>query len=267
MLISIDGRRPGAVANASGSGKRSYVRLARSWSEVEAAQRLRWRVFAEEMGARIDSIRPGLDCDVFDHHCDHLLAFDTLSGKVIGTYRILLPRSADQLGSLYAEREFDLTPLKPLRARAAELGRSCIDPSWRGSAVLPQLWAALVTYARDQGLSHLIGCASVPMADGGVFAANLFRTMQSSLVSSCLRVQPLNPLDVNRLATDGSVEAPALIRGYLKIGARVCGTPSVDPDFNTADFLMLLDLNEISARFARRFDAASRTDLRLDRAA
>ena len=122
MLIrmdrGIDVTRPAELA----AGRRFYVRLARSWSEVEAAQRLRWRVFADEMGARLGSGRPGIDWDIFDDHCDHLLAFEAEQGRVIGTYRILTPEGAARLGACYSEREFDLSPLSVLRPRAAEIG-------------------------------------------------------------------------------------------------------------------------------------------------
>lgn len=260
MLIRID---RGFETNRSAeitSGRRFYVRLARSWSEVEAAQRLRWRVFADEMGARLDSGRPGIDWDQFDDHCDHLLAFEAGEGRVIGTYRILRPDRAARLGTCYSEREFDLAPLAALRPKAAEIGRSCVDPAWRGSAVLALMWSALIEYARERGLSHLMGCASVPLNDGGIYAANLYHALKQDLVESRLRVQPHVGLDVSRLATGEPTRAPTLIRGYLRVGARICGLPAVDYEFNTADFLMLLDIDAISSRFARRFELGSKQD-------
>lgn len=258
MLIRIDrgfeANRPADLT----TGRRFYVRLARSWSEVEAAQRLRWRVFSDEMGARIDSGRPGIDWDMFDDHCDHLLAFEGDEGRVIGTYRILTPEGAARLGACYAEREFDLSPLSVVRPRAAEIGRSCVDPAWRGSAVLALMWSALIEYARERGLSYLMGCASVSMVDGGIYAANLYDALRPNMVDPALRVQPRIGLDVRRLATGEPARAPTLIRGYLRVGAKICGLPAVDADFNTADFLMLLDIDSISSRFARRFEASTR---------
>lgn len=258
MLIRLDrgfeANRPADLTER----RRFYVRLARSWSEVEAAQRLRWRVFAEEMGARLQSNQPGIDWDHFDDHCDHLLAFEAEHGRVIGTYRILRPDCATRLGGGYSEREFDLTPLAMLRPRAAEIGRSCVDPAWRGSAVLALMWAALIEYARERNLSYLMGCASVSMSDGGIYAANLFHSLRQDLVEPRLRVKPRVGLDVRNLATGEIVRAPTLIRGYLRVGAKICGLPAVDPDFNTADFLMLLDINSISKRFARRFETSAR---------
>src|SRR5262249_9115340 len=47
--------------------------IARTPDEVRAAQRLRHRVFAEEMQARLETTEEGLDADVYDPHCEHLL--------------------------------------------------------------------------------------------------------------------------------------------------------------------------------------------------
>lgn len=256
MLVTVDGSQRESWPTEAQTGRRFYVRLARSWSEVEAAQRLRWRVFSEELGARLESKVPGLDCDAFDDHCDHLLAFEASGGRVVGTYRILTPNGATRAGGCYAEREFILTPLSKLRTRTAEIGRSCVDPAWRGSAVLALLWSGVVNYARERKLSYLIGCASVSMADGGAYAADLFKSLRPHMIGPDLQVKPLRGLDVDRLATGAIAEPPTLIRGYLRAGAQVCGIPAVDPDFNTADFLMMLDIEAISKRFARRFELA-----------
>ena len=111
---------------------------ARHEEDLRAAQQLRWRVFAEEMGARL---RPppgtpaGLDVDLFDAHCEHLIvrtvATQTEPAKVVGTYRVLMPAAARRLGGLYSDLEFDLVRLARLRPGLAELGRSCIAPGWR----------------------------------------------------------------------------------------------------------------------------------------
>jgi putative hemolysin len=95
------------------------VGFARSQSDILEAQRLRYRVFAGEMGANLPSRTPGVDHDVFDPYCDHLVVRDTQSGEVVGTYRILSPENARQVG-YYSENEFDLTRLQHLRSRLVE---------------------------------------------------------------------------------------------------------------------------------------------------
>jgi putative hemolysin len=254
MLIPLDPRPAGYELRDAAQPQRFYVRLAKTWSEVEAAQRLRWRVFSDEPGARLRTGRPGLDWDQFDDHSDHLLAFDSAQGRVVGTYRILPPQNISRLGGSYSDTEFDLSALSHLRQKAAEIGRACIDPAWRGSTVLALMWTGLIQYARERELAHLLGCASVPIDDGGTYAANLYESLRGQLAPASLQAVPIRGLDIERLKTGEPVQAPPLIRGYLRAGAKICGRPAVDPQFNTADFLMLLDINALSRRYARRFD-------------
>ncbi len=253
MQMRMDDRRGSKQGNGdSGRGALLSVRLARTWDEVEAAQRLRWRVFAQEMGARLGS-QIGVDQDRFDDHCDHLIAVDQASGRVVGTYRILPPSGATRLGELYADSEFDLSPLGHLRGDMMEIGRSCIDPVWRGSAVMAMLWGALYRYAVDRSIRTMLGCASVSLSDGGAYAADLARQLESAWVAPALRVRPRTALPVDALARGEAVEAPTLIRGYLRAGARVGGPPALDQAFNCADFLMILPIDQMSERFVRRF--------------
>lgn len=44
-----------------------------------------------------------------------------------------------------------------------------------------------------------------------------------------------------------------LLAAYLRLGARVCGEPSWDPEFGTADFFVLVSVQKLAARYARRF--------------
>ena len=115
---------------------------ARDIEEVRQAQRLRYQVFAQEMGARLAvpaGAPEGHDIDMFDPYCEHLLVRakiaanggDDEPGPVIGTYRVLTPAAAQRVGGLYSDTEFDLTRLRPLRAKMVELGRSCLHPDWR----------------------------------------------------------------------------------------------------------------------------------------
>ena len=67
------------------------------------------------------------------------------------------------------------------------------------------------------------------------------------------RVFPKCPLPLERIEPRLDAEVPALIKGYLRAGAWICGQPAWDPDFNTADLLMLLPISRISPRYARHF--------------
>lgn len=234
---------------------------ARHLDEVRAAQRLRYRVFVEEMGARLSppcGTPEGLDVDVFDRFCEHLLVRsredERQPARVIGTYRVLTPWAAQRAGGLYSETEFDLTRLRGLRADMVELGRSCVDPDWRSGGVIMALWAALGEFMVRNRLHTMIGCASVGMRDGGHVAASLWEQLrQSHLAPLEYQVQPRLPLPVGRLERHHAVEPPALIKGYLRCGAQVLGAPAWDPDFNTADLPLMMRLNDLPARYRRHF--------------
>ena len=234
---------------------------AREPADVRAAQRLRWQVFADEMGARLVPPRgtpPGHDADMFDPSCEHLLVRSVAGGdapaRVVGTCRVLTPDAARLVGGLYSDTEFDLTRLRPLRGQVAELGRSCIDPAWRSGAAIMLLWSSLAAFMHRNGLRKMIGCASIPMADGGHAAASLWRRLERAHLAPIeQRVHPRLPLPVDELRGDLDVEPPALIKGYLACGAKVLGAPAWDPDFGTADLPMMLDLADLPPAYRRRF--------------
>jgi putative hemolysin len=233
---------------------RYHVSLAVDDSEIREAQRLRYKVFAEEMGARLSSLYPGLDTDLYDPYCDHLLVREMSSGEVVGTYRILTPDSAQRVGSYYSEQEFDLTRLNFLRPRMAELGRSCVHPAHRSGGVIARLWIGLADYMTRYGYEYIVGCASVGMAEGGHAAASIHRQLvEHHLAPIEWRVTPRTRLPLESL-DDGSVaNLPPLIKGYTRMGAMICGEPAWDPDFNTADMLMLLPMAQLNRGYARRF--------------
>ena len=237
---------------------------ARHLDEVRAAQRLRHRVFVGEMGARLTppaGTPAGHDADAFDAHCEHLLVRTVATrhepGRVVGTYRVLTPWAATRAGGLYSDGEFDLGALQPLRPGLVELGRSCVDPDYRHGGVILALWAALGGFMQRNRLDTMVGCASVGMRDGGHFAASLWEQLRHSHPAPTdLQVTPRLPLPVDQLERHHAVEAPPLIKGYLRCGARVLGAPAWDPDFNTADLPLMMRLADLPARYRRHFLAA-----------
>lgn len=234
---------------------RYTVALARDEAEVRAAQRLRYDVFAGEMGARLSTPLPGHDIDPFDAHCDHLLVHDTLTGQVVGTYRLLPPERVAAAGRLYAESEFDLTPLDALRPGLVEVGRSCVHPDHRDGTVIGLIWAGLAHYMLDRGHQWLAGCCSIPLADGGALASATWdRVRARHLAPQEHRVRPLRPwIPRAAPASAAPTELPALLRGYLRLGARVCGEPAHDPDFGVADLYVLLSMRSVGPRYLRHF--------------
>jgi putative hemolysin len=228
--------------------------FAQNAADVEEAQRLRYKVFAEEMGARLSTRKAGVDEDIFDPYCDHLLVRDGDSNEVVGTYRILSPEKARKIGGFYSQGEFDLTRIAHLRDRMVEVGRSCVHPDYRSGAVIALLWAGLAEYMERGGYEYLIGCASISMADGGHVAASLYERFKVDNMSPVeWRVRPRNPLPLGALNRELNPPMPPLIKGYLRLGAYICGDPAWDPDFNTADLLVLLPLAHLNRRHARHF--------------
>ena len=229
------------------------VRLAATPSEVREAQKLRWRVFADEMGARLTSREHGVDRDLFDPYCEHLIVRDEAAGRIVGTYRILTPDAARRVGSYYSETEFDLTRFQHIRNRLVEIGRSCIDPDYRSGSVIALLWAGLARFMTERGYDYLMGCASIGMADGGHAAAAIYQQLEEHLAPAEWRVFPRLRLPVEALRDGNGAEMPPLIKGYIRAGAIVCGEPAWDPDFNTADLLLLLQMNAADSRYTRHF--------------
>ena len=162
---------PGAAQVAPARGA-IEVTWARHLDEVREAQRLRFEVFAAEMGARLTTPVPGHDVDLFDDYCEHLLVRDAQSLQVIGTYRVLTPAQAKRVGGTYSDTEFDLTRLRSLRPRMVELGRSCVHPDHRHGGVIMALWGALAEFMVRNQLDTMIGCASIPMLHNGVVSGD-----------------------------------------------------------------------------------------------
>jgi len=236
--------------------------LAVSWArhsdEVRQAQRLRFRVFSEEMGARLDTTLSGHDVDLFDNYCEHLLVRDQVTQEVIGTYRVLTPAQARRVGSTYSDIEFDLTRLRSLRERMVELGRSCVHPDYRHGGVIMALWGALAEFMVRNKLDTMIGCASIPMLHNGIVSGDVAASIWHQLKQSHMapiehHVHARLPLPVDQLDSSLAVDPPALIKGYLRLGAKILGAPAWDPDFNTADLPMMMRINDLPPRYRKHF--------------
>ncbi|MEV0998965.1 GNAT family N-acyltransferase [Nonomuraea sp. NPDC050202] len=225
---------------------RYTVGMASSAADLQAAQRLRYAVFAGEMGARLDSPVSGLDADRFDAYCDHLLVRD--GDQVVGTYRLLPPGRTERL---YSDAEFDLTGLAPLRKGLVEAGRTCVHPDHRDGAVVALMWAGIARYMVSGGYRWLAGCCSVPLGDGGALAAAVMERVP--LGPEEHRVRPRTPWRPGRVALPDRFVPPPLLRGYLRLGSWVCGEPAHDRDFGTADFFMLLSMANVNTRYLRHF--------------
>src|SRR5574343_1072628 len=247
---------PQVVAPASASG--IEVQWARQLDEVREAQRLRYAVFAGEMGARLSTPLAGHDIDLFDDYCEHLLVRDVATRQVVGTYRVRTPAQSRRVGSTYSDTEFDLVRLRGVRSKMVELCRSCVHPDHRHGGVIMALWGALAEFMVRNQLDTMIGCASIPMLHNGVVSGDLAASIWHQLRKTHLapieyRVFPRLPLPVDELDQTLAVEPPALIKGDLRLGAKILGAPAWDPDFNTADLPMMMRIDDLPSRYRKHF--------------
>ncbi len=249
------------AANRHDAGRFSTL-WAQHLDEVRAAQRLRFSIFSGEMGARLESSTnaayPEHDIDLFDDYCEHLLVRDQVSQQVVGTYRVLTPAQAKRIGSTYTDTEFDLTRLRGMRERMVELGRSCVHRDYRHGGVIMALGDALFKFMLRNQFETMIGCASIPMFHNGVVGGHAAASIWSRLRKTHLaafehQVFARRPLPLARLDATLEVDAPALIKGYLRLGAKVLGPPAWDPAFNSADLPIMARLEDLPARYRKHF--------------
>lgn len=226
---------------------------------IEAAQRLRYDVFSSEAGFTLRNATDGRDADRFDEYCDHLLVRDDTSGALVGCYRMLPPTGAIAAGGLYTATEFDVGALDPLRPSLVEMGRAAVRPGHRNGAVVLLMWAGILAYLDRCGYDYVTGCISVPVCGGGEPGSRLrgVRDHVARRHASPYRLTPHRPIVLDGRGLDDITaparpELPPLMRGYLRLGARICGEPAHDQDFGVGDFPALLARAEADTRYLRR---------------
>ncbi|MEO7660268.1 MAG: hypothetical protein ABIV48_11700, partial [Pyrinomonadaceae bacterium] len=69
------------------------------------------------------------------------------------------------------------------------------------------------------------------------------------------RVKPIRNelISDDRTAIGEKVELPNLFRMYLRLGARVCSSPMLDPEFGTIDFFVVFDSKRMNRKYHRMF--------------
>lgn len=262
------GRRFDAIDTGAALGRIGSleVRLARDPGEVAAAQEIRFRVFYEELGARQD-VANGLDqrdADRFDAFCDHLLVVDTsLQGpdhkRIVGTYRLLRQETAEMTGGFYSEDEFELDRLVARHpgVKFLELGRSCVLPAYRSKRTIEVLWQGIWAYINHYSIGVMTGCASfhgtVPAAHAEAlsYLAHNFRAEAPWDVRAVPgRCHPMDLMPPEAISPRSAITAmPPLIKGYLRLGAKIGDGCVIDHDFGTTDVFIVMPISSISARY------------------
>ena len=224
---------------------------------LREAQALRFAVFSGELKATLKGADQGLDMDDYDLHCRHIGVRDLNTGRLVATTRLLDHQAASGLGRFYSEEEFSLHGLRHLQGPILEIGRTCVDPAYRNGGTIAVLWAELAEVLNEGGYSYLMGCASIPMQDGGVQAKAIMQRLRDRyLCTEHLRAEPKKPLPPLEVPGNVIAEMPPLLKAYMRLGAKICGEPCWDEDFQVADVFILLKRDDLCPRYARHFKAA-----------
>ncbi|MEK7723597.1 MAG: GNAT family N-acyltransferase [Acidobacteriota bacterium] len=234
------------------------VRFARSWTEIDAALRLRFAVFNLELGEGLQtSYLTGRDEDKFDRFAFHLICLEKNTNEIVGTYRLQIWETACTVSGFYTSTEFKLgeLPLEVLTA-GLEMGRACIARQHRHTKVLFLLWKGLARLAKLQGKRYFFGCCSLT-SQSEEEGFKVFRLLQKgNSFHESFWVAPqagyLLRGDIFE-NTDIAVKLPKLFQTYLRFGAKVCSPPAIDRDFQTIDFFVLFDLETIDQRIRKMF--------------
>ena len=245
------------------------IRLARDQVDLLAAQRLRYRVFIEELGgdgALVDHDNR-FERDEFDPVVDHLCLVDRRRSQaeldhVVGVYRLLPGDRARDFGRFYCDGEYDLTPLRDCARPLLELGRSCVEPEFRGGTGMFLLWNALADYVLDHGIELLFGVASFHGTDIPTLAPSLSWLHHHHLAPADLRpvarpegYQRMDLIAPDRLdRREAMIGMPALIKAYLRMGGVVGDGAYLDRDFNTTDVFLLMDTAAMSSRHRKFYE-------------
>jgi putative hemolysin len=248
------------------SAGRLQVRLAEGRADIEAAQALRYRVFYETMGAQPLSgmARHRRDFDPFDEICDHLLVIDHESGgaggEVVGTYRLIRRSAAQRCGRFYSAAEYDIATLVAYPGEILELGRSCVDPGYRGRGAMQLLWGGIAAYVFHYDIALMFGCASLPGTDPEALAEPLSYLHHHHLAPPELRARALPERYVEMRRQDAvgdpsrvKAALPPLIKGYLRLGGFVGDGAVIDEQFNTTDVFIIVKTDLVAEKYSRHY--------------
>jgi putative hemolysin len=258
--VSADLTRLGSIRSGS-----LEVRLAQTLAEIEAAQRLRYQVFYDEMKARPTEAMEAAkrDFDDFDTVCDHLLVIDHNLPEddwVVGTYRLIRREMAARRGSFYSADEFDISRLIEYPGEILELGRACVAPAYRGRAIT-LLFRGISAYAARYRIEVMFGCASLPGIDPEALALPLSYLYHYCLAPPALRAtaMPERYIDMKRLPlhaidpTTALFEVPPLLKAYLRFGGFIGEGAVIDEQFRTTDVCIIVKTDMVTEKYAKHY--------------
>jgi putative hemolysin len=238
------------------------IKIAQTKEEKEKAFRLRFEVFRKELNTSPQSpIGEEIESDIYDKFCDHLIVIDKTNDSVIGTYRLLLKSRLEPEIGFYSERLFDISNIKNLDKEILELSRSCVHKDYRESLVINLLWSGIAKYMTDYGTNYLFGSVRLNTVSPREISEIFCLIKEKFYATEDFRVYPLknnalDNLDENLIIRDHKsvfLKLPPLVKGYLRLGVKVCGLPALNPDFGSIVLFILLDINKIPPSYKRHF--------------
>ncbi len=253
QIVSVAENYPAEI-----SADRYTVRIAQTQKEIESALRLRYEVFNLELAALEDSEKSGgLEFDEFDYHCRHLIVVEKRTRKTVGTDRQNTRETAGSASGFYSYGEFSIEDLPPeILAGAVEIGRAAIAREHRNTKVLFLLWKGLAGFVKQTRKRYFFGCCSIFTQDCET-GKSVFRQLKSDgFLHDKFRVEPRKEkICDSEIVSENSeaAELPMLFKMYLKIGAKVCGLPTIDREFGTIDFFVIFDVTTITPKYRRMF--------------
>ena len=260
MTPSIQSTGFAPISNIEISTDRYEVRFAQTQKDIDSALRLRHKVFNVEL-AKEHADEEGLEFDLFDYQCRHLIVVEKLTQQTVGTYRVNTIEAAKKVSGFYSFGEFSIEDLPAeVLKRSVEIGRACIAAEHRNTRVLLLLWKGLAKFLNETDKVFLFGCCSIFSTDCEVGLKTYDKLKALNLIHSEYRVTPRadkacgTPSQTAIARETGpEIELPALFNMYLRIGAKICGTPVLDCNFGTIDFFVIFDKRTLNGQYRQMF--------------
>ena len=233
------------------------VKIAESEEEVDAALRLRYKVFVQELGRDFNT-KEERDYDIYDDQCHHMIVVEKSTNNVIGTYRLQTQELAQKGRGFYTYKRFKLDQLtKNIHQKGVEVGRACVEEKHRNGRVLYLLWKGMAGYLEYYDKRFLFGYSALT-TNNPVIALNTYTYLKNNnYLHPDLHVDVKDAYKCVGESSNGQstdeIDIPPLLKNYLEVGTRVCSLPAHDKDLNIMHFLILLDVEAISDRVRKMF--------------
>lgn len=237
------------------------IKIAQTEEEKKQAYRLRYEIFLKELGDNAQALPPqGIETDIYDAASDHLVVIDNSKNLTVGTYRLLSGSKADPKVGFYAENIFEISNIKNLGKGILELGRSCVHKDYREGLIIDLLWRGIAEYIQENNIRYLFGSVRLFTTDPQEVSEIFSLIKEKYYAPETMMVQPLKESRFEGLsdlkAPDCKkifLKLPALVKGYLRLGLKVCGTPAWDRHLKSVVLFIALDVNEITPSYRKHF--------------